>query len=353
MSTNRNRDHLIALSLLPFLNPNRMRTLLASFDSVALACHAPSNVLQGLLRLNPEQAALVKHSLTDSRVAALRESTVVLGDDTYPSLLAHIADPPVVLHVRGDVSLLSRPMVSVVGSRRCSPYGRNAARALSDALARRGVAIVSGLARGIDAAAHQAALDAGSATIAVLGCGIDLVYPRGHEALFARVAAEGLIVSEFPPGAPPLKEHFPIRNRIISGLSYGTVIVEATERSGSLITARTAAEQGRDVFAVPHPIFAAGAVGPHRLVQYGAKLVHDAEDIVEELPQEIRDRVVVTEPPPQSDLLDAFSKEEATPLEEVAARLRKKPESLAQEVLQLELDGWLESLPGARYLRIK
>ncbi|HEY0141048.1 MAG TPA: DNA-processing protein DprA [Thermoanaerobaculia bacterium] len=289
------------------------------------------------------------------RVAALRESTVVLGDEAYPTMLAHIYDPPTVLHFRGDVSLLKRPMISIVGSRRCSAYGRNAARTLADSLAKRGVAVVSGLARGIDAAAHQAALEAGGATIAVLGCGIDIVYPRGHEALFARMAADGLILTELGPGAPPLKAHFPIRNRIISGLAYGTVIVEATERSGSLITARSAAEQGRDVFAVPHPIFAAGGVGPHRLVQYGAKLVHDAEDIVEELPREIRAQLspVTPEEAPPSGLLDAFSREEPTPLEEVAARLQKKPESLAQEVLQLELDGWLESLPGARYVRVR
>ncbi|HEX6161624.1 MAG TPA: DNA-processing protein DprA [Thermoanaerobaculia bacterium] len=289
--------------------------------------------------------------MTDARVAALRDRVIVRGDDAYPPLLAHIVDPPLVLHYRGDLSLLTRPAVALVGSRHCSAYGKNAARTLADALARSGVAVVSGLARGIDAAAHQAALDAGGATIAVLGCGIDLVYPRGHEALFARIAAEGLILTELPPGTPPLKQHFPVRNRIISGLTLGTVIVEATERSGSLITARMAAEQGRDVFAVPHPIFAAGGIGPHRLIQYGAKLVHDAADIVEELPREIQLRVRQEEP--AGALLEEFSKSEATPLEEVAARLKKKPEALAAEVLQLELDGWLESQPGLRYLRIR
>ncbi|HYO78033.1 MAG TPA: DNA-processing protein DprA, partial [Thermoanaerobaculia bacterium] len=194
---------------------------------------------------------------------------IAIVDDDYPRMLREIVDPPLALHYLGDRSLIAQPSLAIVGSRRATPYGVNVAEHLARKLAPTGLTIVSGLARGVDSAAHRAALECGGKTIAVLGTGIDVVYPRSNLSLFRRIAEEGLIVTEFPPGSPPRQEHFPIRNRIISGLSHGTVIVEATSRSGSLITARMAAEQNREVFAVPGSIFSAGAEGTNRLIQYG------------------------------------------------------------------------------------
>jgi len=291
----------------------------------------------------------VKHPLREPRrVAELRTSVVTLIDDEYPPMLREIADPPLVLHVRGDRSLLAKPCVAIVGSRRASPYAINVAQHVASRLASIGIVVVSGLARGIDGAAHISTLDAPGKTIAVLGTGIDVIYPRSHTRLFKRIEQDGLIVTEFPPGSPPKPEHFPIRNRVISGLGYGTVVVEATSKSGSLITARMAAEQGREVFAVPGSIFAAGSEGTHRLIQYGAKLVHDVNDILEELPGDLRLAQTAPEEPesPLRELLALLSRDEATHIDAL-------PAGTAEQLLQLELDGWIRALPGARYVRVR
>jgi len=358
-SAQASRDLLIAFSLLPFLTPNRTRLLLEYFDPLESACNASSSLLQGLLSVTPEQAEQVRIPLTMAtreRVASLRDSVIALSDSGYPPMLREIIDPPLVLHVRGDVSLFARPALAMVGSRRASPYALNAAEHLAKQLAPAGLTIVSGLARGIDAASHHAALDAGGTTIAVLGTGIDVIYPRSNARLFRRIESAGLIVTEFPPGTPPKPENFPIRNRVISGLAHGTLIVEATRRSGSLITARMAAEQGREVFAVPGSIFSAGSEGTHRLIQYGAKLVHDANDVLEELPGDLRLAQTPKEPEPDSPLrevLAALSRDDAAHVDTLAARLGRTSAAVAESLLQLELDGWIRALPGARYVRVK
>lgn len=351
------RDLVIALSLLPFLTPKRIRLLLEYFDPVSTACRASSTLLQGLLSVTPEQAENVRNPLTKPEaVQALRDSVTTILDETYPPLLRELPDPPLALHFAGDVSLLRRPSVAIVGSRRATPYGVNVAEQLARQLSSTGLAIVSGLARGIDSSAHHATLAAGGTTIAVLGTGIDVVYPRSNLRLFRRIAEQGVIVTELAPGTPPKPEHFPVRNRIISGLSYGTVIVEATSRSGSLITARLAAEQNREVFAVPGSIFSAGSEGPNRLIQYGAKLVHDANDVLDELPGELRLAQTQPEPPPDSPLrevLAAIARDEALPVETVATKLGRKPSAVAESLLQLELGGWIRAVPGGRYVRVK
>lgn len=354
MSQSEDRDLLIAWSLLPFLTPSRTRLLLEYFDPVETACNASASVLQGLLSVTPEQASEVRNPKTHA-VRALRDHVVTLRDDAYSPMLREIIDPPLVLHVRGDRALLKNAALAIVGSRRASPYAINVAEHLAKQLAPAGLTIVSGLARGVDAASHEAALDAGGKTIAVLGTGIDVVYPRSNVKLFRRIEAEGLIISEFPPGTPPKPEHFPIRNRIISGLSLGAVIVEATSKSGSLITARTAAEQGREVFAVPGSIFSRGSEGTHRLIQYGAKLVHDANDVVEELRGDFRLAQPRDEKPdtPLREILEVFSRDDATHVDDAAARLRRPHAEVAEALLQLELGGWLRALPGARYVRVK
>ena len=353
------RDLLIAWSCLPFLTPSRTRLLLEYFNPVPAACNAAPALLQGLLSVTLDQAELVKNPLRNESiaraVASSRQDAVVISDDEYPPLLREIIDPPLALHTRGDRSLLHLTAVAVVGSRRASPYGVNAAQHLTRQLAETGLVIVSGLARGIDGAAHEAALAASARTIAVLGTGIDIVYPRSHTRLFKQIERDGLIISEFGPGTPPLSENFPMRNRVISGLCVGTIIVEATSRSGSLITARMAAEQGREVFAVPGSIFSKGTEGTHRLIQYGAKLVHDVEDVLDELPGDFKRKAKEEEQPesPLRDVLTALSREEATHVDALAARLSRPMSAVAESLLQLELGGWIRALPGARYVRVK
>lgn len=295
---------------------------------------------------------------TAQRASAAADCIVTLLDEAYPPLLREIIDPPLALHVRGDLSVLAHPCVAIVGSRRASPYGITASSRLARDLARAGVTVVSGLARGIDAAAHEAALDAGGRTAAILGTGIDVVYPRGNKRLFDRMARDGAVLTQFGPGTPPLREHFPIRNRIISGLCHATVIVEATSRSGSLITARTAAEQGRDVLAVPGSIFAAASEGTHRLIQYGAKLVHDVDDILEELPGFESKKVTKDDDVPPEDeaarrLLEAVRFEEALHVDQLAERTGTTPALIAGSLLLLEMGGWIRAVPGSRYVRAR
>ena len=209
---------------------------------------------------------------------------VVLNLPGYPPALASISNPPPVLFVAGQLSLLDAPQLAIVGSRRSGAVGRQIAKSLAGDLARAGLVITSGLASGVDAAAHQGALEANGGTIAVLGNGIDVVYPPAHQALAAQVASTGALVSEFPLGTRPARHSFPRRNRVISGLALGTLVVEAALGSGSLITAREALEQGREVFAVPGSILNPLAAGPHWLIRQGAKLVESAVDVLEELP---------------------------------------------------------------------
>ena len=300
---------------------------------------------------NPLRSAAMRDA-----VSRVREFVVALTDPEYPPLLREIIDPPLALHVRGDRSLLAREAIAVVGSRRASPYALNAARKIAEPLARDAdLVIVSGLARGVDAAAHQSALDVDGKTIAVLGTGIDVIYPRSHARLFQAIEERGLIVSEFPPGTAPLAANFPMRNRVISGLTRGTVIVEATNRSGSLITARMAAEQGREVFAVPGSIFSDGSEGTHRLIQYGAKLVHDANDVLDELSgfTRIATRAAPEPPPELREVLDVLARDEAIHIDSAASKLQRAPTALAESLLQLELGGWVKALPGSRYVRVK
>jgi DNA processing protein len=359
--TESQRDRLIAYTLTPWMTPARCRLLRETFESWTEVPRAPATFLQTLLQLSePDQAEEVRHPLRAAemrqRVAAVRKEAVTLLDEGYPPLLKEIIDPPLALFYQGDLAAArGRTALALVGSRRASPYGLNAARHLASALAAAGATIVSGLASGIDAAAHQATLDAGGTTIAVLGTGLDVIYPKGHRRLFRAIADRGLILTEFGPGTPPLKQHFPIRNRIISGLSHATLVIEATSRSGSLITARLAAEQGRDVYAVPGPIFAPGSEGTNRLIQYGAKLIHEADDALCELPGGLvaPREATGTPPSPLAEVLAAFRLEEAVHVDAAALSLRVPVSSLAEPLLQLELEGWVRAVGGGRYVRAK
>jgi len=279
----------VGFNLVRGIGPARLRMLIDAFGDVERAWHAPADALYrvGLDRRSLENLletrARVDLDREVRRVAAVGAHILTWEDEGYPKLLAEIPDPPPVLYVRGELKPEDAWAVAVVGTRRASTYGREVTRRLVSVLAQSGVTIVSGLARGVDAVAHQTALEAGGRTIAVLGCGIDLVYPPEHRELARRIAAQGALVSEYPLGTQPEPGNFPPRNRIISGLSLGVVITEAGRDSGALITADYAAEQGRDVFAVPGSILSAGCAGTNRLIQDGAKPVLDAADILQEL----------------------------------------------------------------------
>ncbi|TLY19670.1 MAG: DNA-protecting protein DprA [Nitrospirae bacterium] len=291
-----------------------------------------------------------------------REVTqLACADERYPAWLRAIHDPPAVLYCDGLPETGDRQAVAIVGSRRATPYGLRVTEALAGELSRLGFTIVSGFARGIDAAAHRAALAAGGRTIAVLGCGLEVDYPPGHKSLHVEIAASGAVLTEFAPGTPPRAAHFPRRNRIISGLALGVVVIEAAEDSGSLITARLALEQGREVFAVPGPIEAPTSRGPHGLLKQGAKLVEMVDDIVEELlPQLDRSlQTLKTEPiaalPKHVDLssseramLDMMSREPLH-LDELTERTGLTPAVVAGILLGLELRALVKQVPGQRY----
>jgi DNA processing protein len=293
----------IALNMTPGVGPRAATKLLEAFGSPEGVFSAHRSQLERL-RLGPETLeAILGRKLHDKaageldRVKALGGDVLILDDGSYPQQLREIPDPPITLYVRGDwQACLKQPGVAVIGSRMCSTYGRNAAEMLASDLASRGICIISGLARGIDTSAHLGAIRGGGRTIAVLGTGIDAVYPRENTGLVRTILESGgAVVSQFPLETPPLKDNFPYRNRIISGLSLGVLVVEASERSGSLITARLAAEQDREVMAVPGNITSRTSIGTNYLIKSGAKLVQQWQDVVSELPSEIAAAIL---PPP-------------------------------------------------------
>jgi DNA processing protein len=287
---------------------------------------------------------------------------IAIGDERYPALLNEIADPPALLFVRGDPALLLRPQIAIVGSRNPTPTGVDTARAFAAHLARAGLVITSGLAEGIDAAAHEGALSALAPTVAVLGTGVDRVYPARHRELAHRVAAQGALVSEFPVGTSAAREHFPRRNRIISGLSLATLVVEAGLRSGSLITARLAAEQGREVMAIPGSIHSPLARGCHALIRQGAKLVETASDVLEELAPLASFAMEAMAPPdaqqtPQTDdataqLLECMGFEPVT-VDTLVERTGLTAGAVSSMLLKMEIHGAVAQSPGGRYVRVR
>ena len=275
---------------------------------------------------------------------------LTLDDAAFPPLLLQTADPPLLLYAQGTLAHLSAPAVAVVGSRHPSVQGADNARAFAGSLGAQGWVVVSGLAQGIDAAAHEGALAAGAPTVAVMGTGPDTVYPARHRALAQRIAEHGTLVTEFAPGMLPLPEHFPMRNRIIAGLTRGTLVVEAALRSGSLITARLANEAGRDVWAIPGSIHAAQSKGCHALIKQGAKLVETAQDILDELQGGVspRQASLPLETPPADPLLQAMGEDPVT-LDALMARTGEAVNTLMARLLELELDGLVARLPGGLY----
>jgi DNA processing protein len=289
-------------------------------------------------------------------------SLITLEDSRYPALLKSIPDPPLVLYVKGSV-LTDEPAVALVGSRKATPYGLNVTQFLARDLGAVGVTVVSGLARGIDARAHNAAVQVGARTIAVLGSGVNVIYPSEHKTLAENISRQGAVISEFPLGMPPNRENFPIRNRIISGLSHAVVIVEASRKSGSLITARMAAEQGREVLAVPGSIFNESSQGSNLLIKDGAALVQSWRDIVENLPEEFSRHIysrVQNEGSGEVELTElekavvsSLSFEEPRHVDQVAMMAGLAAPELLGALVSLELKNYVSQMHGKQYIRLK
>ena len=284
---------LIHLNLIPGIGNHTIRRLLAAFGSAEKSIAATSEELAQIDGLTPD----VRQQLIDGRSRAplaqeleLIEQhqchIVTINDDTYPPLLKQIDDPPALLYIIGEFPLQDTPSIAIVGSRSPTEYGKTTSQQLSYQLAERGITVVSGFARGIDTCVHRGALEAGGRTVAVFGCGLSIIYPETNRALAAEIIESGALISEFPMTMPPRGKNFPRRNRVISGLTLGTLVVEASERSGSLITARHAAEQGREVFAVPGQIFSGVSRGTHSLINQGATLINSVDDLLDALPQD-------------------------------------------------------------------
>ncbi|MEO8278776.1 MAG: DNA-processing protein DprA [Ideonella sp.] len=353
----------------PGVGRSTARRLLAAFGSAAAIFEAPAAAVRQVVNAtlcdslfakpSAAQAALLARTREwlagDSTVSPRRLLT--LGDPDYAQSLLQSADPPLLLYAQGRIELLNTPALAIVGSRRPTPMGRENARSFAADLGRNGLTIVSGLAHGIDGAAHEAALDAGAGSIAVVGTGLDRVYPAAHKALARRLSTDGLLISEFPLGTEPLAGNFPSRNRIIAAMTRGTLVVEAALRSGSLITARLAVEAGRDVFAVPGSIRSLQSQGCHALIKQGAKLVETAQDILEELsmgnPASASGAVdpASNETPRGNALLDALGHDPVT-LDALLARTGMSVEVLAAALLEFELAGQVARLPGQLYQRI-
>jgi len=340
----------VALSVLPGISRPRAAALFkhlqaeipggVSLEEVIAACGADARADALAREARAEAARLL------DRAAAGQIHPIAWNDPRYPPLLSTIVDPPPVLWVRGALDTVNRPAVAIVGSRAATPYALEVADRLAAELAGRGLVVVSGLARGVDAAAHRGALRGGGATVAVLGCGPDVVYPREHTDLAASICKDGVLVSELGPGAPPLPEHFPQRNRLISGISLAVVVVEASDRSGSLITARCALEQGRDVMAVPGSVLGGRNRGSHALLKDGAKVVETAVDILEELgwdrcqaPPQISGNSL-----PDGDLLLKLTLGETYGLDELSATVGVSSSELLPRLTEWEMQGRLVKL---------
>jgi DNA processing protein len=344
----------------PGLGREGARRLLASFGSATQVLQASKAAWQQVVGAQLSQALDREPEELQPHLRAARlwlaggeqRQVLTIGDDDYPALLLQTPDPPLLLYVQGQVGLLNRRSLAIVGSRNASAQGVDNARSFGAHLSRQDWTIVSGLAFGIDGAAHEGGLQGAGSTVAVVGTGLDRVYPARHRTLAHRIATDGVLVSEFAPGTPPLRPNFPMRNRIIAGLARGTLVVEAALRSGSLITARQAADYGREVFAVPGSIHSPLSRGCHALIRQGAKLVESADDVLEQLQDQPRLVPGDTPAPGVCDdpVLRALGHDPAT-LDTLCARTGWSAQELSARLLELELEDQVARLPGGLYQR--
>lgn len=345
----------LTLCLTPGLGAATIRRLLNEFGLPENILAADKRTLSRIAGIEPASALTTGIASTAVQKTLQWASkpgrhVVTLAHSTYPRLLLEISDPPPVLYAAGNPDLLNRAALAIVGSRNGTPQGIRNAEAFARAFSEGGLTIVSGLALGIDAAAHRGGLAGTGSTIAVLGTGIDVVYPRANAPLFAEIAERGLLVSEYPVGTPSIAHNFPRRNRLISGLARGCLVIEAAIGSGSLITARLASEQGREVFAMPGSIHSPLSKGCHALIKQGAKLVDTAEDVLAELGNWGQASPLPV-PEATGGLLDHMGFDPVD-IDALCARAGLPAEAVAAELLRLELDGLVATLPGGRYQRL-
>ncbi len=346
----------IALNQIPGLGNEGLRRLLQNFGDPIHIFATPAHTLKQVVQ--PAVAETIACGWDEAMLSPIagwlddpQNSIVTLADSDYPQTLLNIPDPPFLLYVKGRRELLNRPALAIVGSRNATAQGLSNAEAFAQATSAAGLCIVSGMAHGIDASAHRGGLRGPGCSIGVVGTGLDRIYPAANRDLAHQLAQEGALISEFYLGTPPLAANFPRRNRIISGLSLGCLVVEASLQSGSLITARMALEQGREVFAIPGSIHATQSKGCHHLIKQGAKLVEHAQDILEELglfATNPATSVIVREDHP----LLAFLGFDPVDIDSLMQRSGLTIDALSAILLQLELDGVIATLPGGRYQRV-
>lgn len=350
----------VAAKLVNNIGPARIRVLLSHFGSMSATWQAPERELRAALDERTLREFLTVRNDVDvaavwNRITFDGTRAVCWTDVDYPALLLEIPAPPPVLYYRGQISEIDTRAVAIVGTRRATAYGRDMAYRMSYDLAKAGVTIVSGLATGVDGVAHRAALEAGGRTIAVLGSGVDVIYPGQHRDLADRISQQGAVVSDYPMGTQPDRFNFPPRNRIISGLSLGVVVIEAPESSGALITVNFAAEQGRDAFALPGPVNARASAGCLRIIREGATMVRSAEDVMEDLHifrGEVEPVAQASLPlsPSEHQLLSVMSSQ-AQHIDDIAAKLGRTISDVSGELMMLELQDLVRNTGGGFYRR--
>jgi DNA processing protein len=358
----------VALNMVEGLRPAPRASLLKAFGTPENIFRKSEMELRSVSDIKPEIAHRITHfdmrdAENEMRAAQRAGITILCSEgDSVSSLLKSIPDPPLVLYVRGNLDP-DEICVALVGSRKATTYGLNVTHSLARDLVHAGITIVSGLARGVDARAHSAVVQEGGRTIGVLGSGIDVIYPSEHRSLADRIAHSGAVVSEFPLGTPPNRENFPIRNRIISGMSIAVIVVEASRKSGSLITARMASEQGREVMAVPGNIFNESSQGCHALIKDGAALVESWKDVVAALPEEVAKRLTV---PAESDesssenlteteksIIALLSFDQPKHIDQLAGIAGIRPQDLLGTLAGLELKSLVGQMPGKQFIRLR
>ena len=376
-SVSQSASYWLALALTQGLGPTRIRKLVEHFGSAERVFQASLTELEatGMPVVSAQSLATGKSlELAQQECAKAAEcgaKIIALDDPAYPARLKEIYDPPVVLFVRGSVEVISSPGIAVVGTRHPTPYGLGMAERLSKDLAARGLVIISGMARGVDTASHRGAITVGGKTVAVFGTGIDVMYPKENSRLAEQILSlGGALISEFPVGTFAAPQNFPIRNRIISGMSVGVLVVEAAEYSGTRITARCALEQDRDVYAVPGNVTNKGSWGPNTLIKQGAKLVATWEDVWEELPTDIQDKLDAARPesslpetaslfpedatsPHERKIMRLLKSDESTHIDELVERLEAELSSseIFAALFELELNGKIRQLPGKNFVK--
>ncbi len=358
-------EELINLKLIKGVGDVTIRKIINKIDNLDELVKMEAEELANKTEISLLMAQLIVEGLTDSTILKkldnLKElinkkeiKIITFYDQRYPPILKEIAQPPVLLFAIGDLSLLEKKMLAIVGTRKPSHYGIYATKKIVGELVDYGFTIVSGLAKGIDGLAHNITLENSGQTIAVLGCGIDVIYPQEHRSLYNAIARKGLIISEYPPGESPRPGYFPLRNRIISGLSYGTLVVEASLKSGTLITVQAALEQSREVFAIPGPISSINSIGTNHLIKQGAKLVQTVDDIIEEftyldLKSKAKEKEIIKMTANEQKIYNVLLIETAD-IDSLLVKTKLNFNEIYQYLLTMQLKGLIVKLPGGQYM---